>query len=87
MKKALLILFLGSVIIANAGPFALGGWYEINLTSGKMRRVIVNEIKEDCIRVSPCDSRLQGEEYMDWVFIRNIESFNRFNLKMGEPDK
>jgi hypothetical protein len=86
VKKVALSIFFASALFSNAGPFALGGWYDITLTSGKQRHVIVREVKEDSIRVSSCDERLAGEEYWSWIFIKNIESFNRFNNTKGQPD-
>jgi hypothetical protein len=73
-------------VTAEAGPFKLGGWYNITLTSGKQRHVIVREVNQDAIRVSSCDERLAGQEYWEWIFIKNIESFSRFALDKGEPE-
>ena len=88
IKKILLITcaILVAAVTAEAGPFKLGGWYDISLTSGKQRHVIVRDISQDAIRVSSCDERLADEKYWDWIFIKNIESFKRFAHDKGEPE-
>jgi len=93
MKKALLVLVLASVFIAKADNFVVGRWYVVHLTSGASRGVIVEEIKGDCMRVSPFGDQDRkytnrpGEKKTWWICIRNIESFEDLGPLDRGPDK